>query len=340
MKKTFALFLLKCVLLILPFLTLLGLYFYDDPFEVLHEYKDYYKSPVAVNEGYVGWQYYRMQRDSVKYNSFLLGNSCTMAFQAKDWEKYIPGGRAIRLYGSAERLGNIYRKVRALDAVQDSIANMIILLDYATLKQTQIGNISTHVLHPEVTGQSNWEFQMCFLQTFFNPDFWVPYVDYRVTGRYKRYMRGVINREEVERNCRSNDVYNPREKEIADYGESYWERHKKEFPERDTVRKVSPPIIMKKQFDMLSEMRDIFVKHGTNCKILINPKYDQVRLNPSDLKQLQDIFGVANVFDFSGVNEFTSDVHNYYEKGHYRPLLGRKILEAMYGKRDTIGIIQ
>ena len=56
MKKTFALFLLKCVLLILPFLTLLGLYFYDDPFEVLHEYKDYYKSPVAVNEGYVGWQ--------------------------------------------------------------------------------------------------------------------------------------------------------------------------------------------------------------------------------------------------------------------------------------------
>lgn len=105
MKKTFALFLLKCVLLILPFLALLGLYFYDDPFEVLNEYKTYYKSPVAVNEGYVGWQHYRMQRDSLKYNSFLLGNSCTMAFQIKDWERYIPGGRAIRLYGSANGWG-------------------------------------------------------------------------------------------------------------------------------------------------------------------------------------------------------------------------------------------
>lgn len=331
MKKTFALFLLKCVLLILPFLALLGLYFYDDPFEVLHEYKTYYKSPVAVNEGFVGWQYYRMQRDSVKYNSFLLGNSCTMAFQAKDWEKHLPGGRAIRLYGSAERLGNIYWKVRALDAVQDSIKNVLILLDYATLKQTQVANISTQVLHPEISGQNNWEFQMCFLQTFFNPDFCVPYVDFRLFRQYRRYMRGVINDHAVERNCVSNDVYNPREKEIAALGESYWERHKKEFPARDTIQKVTPPIIMKKQYDMLSEMRDIFVKRGTNYKILINPKYNQVKLNPDDLKQLQEIFGKENVFDFSGINEYTADIHNYYEKGHYRPQLGRKMLDVIYG---------
>lgn len=333
MRKTFALFLLKCVLLILPFLALLGLYFYDDPFEVLNEHKTYYKSPVAVNEGYVGWQHYRMQRDSVKYNSFLLGNSCTMAFQIKDWEKYIPGGRAIRLYGSAERLGNIYRKVKALDALQDTIANVLILVDNATLKQTQITNMSTQVLHPEVTGQSNWEFQMCFLQTFFNPDFCVPYVDYRIFGQYRRYMRGVINKGAVERNCITNDVFNPREKEIAECGEAYWEKHKKEFPVRDTVQKIAPPIIMKKQLDMLAEMQDIFVKHGTNCKILINPRYNQVRLNPEDVKQLQEIFGKENVFDFSGINEYTSDIHNYYEKGHYRPLLGRKMLEVMYGNK-------
>lgn len=42
---------------------------------------------------------------------------------------------------------------------------------------------------------------------------------------------------------------------------------------------------------------------------------------------LKDIFGYENVFDFSGINEYTNDIHNYYERGHYRPILGALLLQ-------------
>jgi hypothetical protein len=48
---------------------------------------------------------------------------------------------------------------------------------------------------------------------------------------------------------------------------------------------------------------------------------------------LQGIFGKENVYDFSGINEFTEDYHNYYEAGHYRPLLGNKLLERIYKRQ-------
>ena len=52
-----------------------------------------------------------------------------------------------------------------------------------------------------------------------------------------------------------------------------------------------------------------------------------------ELPLMQEIFGKENVYDFSGINEFTEDYHNYYEAGHYRPLLGNKLLERIYKRQ-------
>jgi hypothetical protein len=45
---------------------------------------------------------------------------------------------------------------------------------------------------------------------------------------------------------------------------------------------------------------------------------------------LQKVFGNNNVFDYSGVNDYTNSIYNYYEASHYRPVVGRQILEAVY----------
>ena len=47
-------------------------------------------------------------------------------------------------------------------------------------------------------------------------------------------------------------------------------------------------------------------------------------------RRLAAKYGAENVYDFSGINEFTKDYHNYYESGHYRPSLGNKLLERIY----------
>ena len=77
--RTFKGFILKCVLFLVPFFVLAGFYFYDDPFKVVREYKKYDNDPIFLNEDYIGWKTYKNYRDSLHFDSFILGNSCTMA---------------------------------------------------------------------------------------------------------------------------------------------------------------------------------------------------------------------------------------------------------------------
>ena len=124
--RTFKGFIIKCVLFLVPFFVLAGIYFYDDPFKVLREYKKYDNDPIFLNEDYIGWKTYKNFRDSLHFDSFILGNSCTMAFLTSDWEKYLNGSKAIRLYGTAERLAAIHRKVMTLDKEEEHIVYKVI----------------------------------------------------------------------------------------------------------------------------------------------------------------------------------------------------------------------
>ena len=102
------------------------------------------------------------------------------------------------------------------------------------------------------------------------------------------------------------------------------------FPPRPIKPKMSKPKIQEKECNMLREIRLIFQKHGTDYRIIINPLYDQIEFNGYDLKQLHKIFGEKNVYDFSGVNELTGDIRNYYDTSHYKPGTGEKILRQIY----------
>ena len=57
-------------------------------------------------------------------------------------------------------------------------------------------------------------------------------------------------------------------------------------------------------------------------------------LYPEDEKALRAIFGDDCVFNFSGINKWTTDYHNYYEVSHYRPHVASEIMDSIYsGKR-------
>lgn len=104
----------------------------------------------------------------------------------------------------------------------------------------------------------------------------------------------------------------------------------KVFEDKSFPDSVSCPVIVIKQRKMLEEMMQTFKKHHTDYKIVINPLFDQIKLNPRDLDILREIFGKENVFDFSGTNEITVDCYNYYEDSHYRPHIARNILKRIY----------
>ena len=319
----------KSVWFALPFWALMALYVYDDPFMVLRKH-DLYDSDVMLNEQHVGWQIYKNHNDSVHFNSFILGNSCTMAFRCGEWEKYLaPGDRAIRLFGNGETLKAISLKLHALEKEGAEIKNVLLILDRTSLSRFSLLNGYCNVLPAAISGDSPFVVQMEFMQTFAMPDFLFSYLKYKITGRVDPGMKRMNPYGRI-RDSRNNDSFNPREKMIEQEGEAYWENRKNEFPERDGIAVVEEPVLFHQQRALLEEIRKVLRRHHTSVCVLISPDYNQKELHPDDRKILQGIFGKENVYDFSGINEFTEDYHNYYESGHYRPLLGNQLLERIY----------
>ena len=58
MKKENKLFIfyIKCLLLCLPFLLLVAVYIYEDPFLVLRQYDNYDHCHTELSEGDIGWK--------------------------------------------------------------------------------------------------------------------------------------------------------------------------------------------------------------------------------------------------------------------------------------------
>ena len=77
-------------------------------------------------------------------------------------------------------------------------------------------------------------------------------------------------------------------------------------------------------------IKRILDEDHTNYRILINPLYDQMKLDTNDMKVIVRVFGKENVFDFSGVNDITDDRRNFYEISHYRPQVAARMLDTAY----------
>ena len=93
---------------------------------------------------------------------------------------------------------------------------------------------------------------------------------------------------------------------------------------------VAAPVIGDEQAQLLRQIAALLHRHRTKVRLIISPDYDQLKLNPADKAALDHLFGRGVVFDFSGINAYTADYHNYYERGHYRPILGERLLQAVY----------
>lgn len=89
------------------------------------------------------------------------------------------------------------------------------------------------------------------------------------------------------------------------------------------------PADFQSQLALLNDIADLLNRHHCRVRILISPDYNRKVLHPKDKEILCKLFGETNVFDFSGINEYTNDYHYYDEGGHYRALLEKKLLERI-----------
>jgi hypothetical protein len=333
--------LMKFLLVIaIPFVILLIPYLYYDPFLVIRKYKTYYQSGkpsyVTLNNDYVATETFLSNYPAYKYDSFIFGNSRSRFYEIDSWTKYINSERCFHYDASVESLYGIYKKFTFLEENNVQIANALIVLDFSTLKVVKNSSGHLFIKHPKLSGQNKINFQFEFIKAFYSFKFLHAYLDFKINGGVKDYMKvgALLDDTPIE----YNSVYNEMKLKVIDdsikaYPTVYYNQNRiKQFYKRDSIQAYNPQIIKNEQIVMLNDIRRIFNKNNTSFKVIISPLYDQLKLNSEDVNILRKIFGDNNVFDFSGKNRFTYDLHNYYETSHYRPIVCDSIFKIIYSK--------
>jgi hypothetical protein len=222
--KKEGLLILKGLLLLLPFCIAIIIYIYNDPFKELRLYDNYDYSIIFQNEGAASWHKYKLYCNKEHYDSFILGNSCTMAYRGEEWKKYI-NGSPFRLFGNDESIVDVYYKLKALDKQKgQKINNVLLVIDKSIFKYGTLRNSFMHILPPEVSGLSELRYQVSFIQGFFMPKFIIPYIDYLEFHHYRNNtMKGVINPVAYAHYGTMNNALNPKERRIILEKEKYWQ---------------------------------------------------------------------------------------------------------------------
>lgn len=332
------LFLKKILIFSIPLWVLAFIYFLTDPFQVIwrNPIKAYgkYEQFTGPSRDYIGNYLIRKHGRQHGINSFIFGNSRSIFYEVKSWKKHLPQDAVCFHYdASGESLYGIERKIHYLDVIGLPLRDVIVTLDYSTLAQTFPRQGFLFAMAPPTELYSNFiGFHATYLGAFFKPRFLVAWGDYLLSSQIKKYMKKwkLIQTRTFAFDEISNEIrYENAEQEIR--AKTFYTAGKlKEFQGIQHQDSMDAPVIRTAQKKLLQAMQLVFLRNRTNVKIIIHPLFNQVRLHPSDVKELKALFGSEHVYDYSGKNFWTMNYLNYYEPSHYRPHVADSILALIY----------
>lgn len=311
------------------------LYIMLDPFKVLRNYKVFYdkSNNVGVNRSYVSTMTYLNQRENLHYNSFIFGNSRSMFYEVDEWKKYLPKNcKCFHFDASSGSIKTLYDMVRIIDECGDTIKNAIIVMDHELLSRTEITSGYLY-MEPSILkhGEDVLKWQTEHFKAFINPVFLTAYLDYRLFKTYRPYMGQYIQAE-------TSALYNQETNEFRSIGKERLIKEGKYFTSsiKAVFKGVQEPNSFSKhrlnstEIFYFKEMARVLRKHHSNYRIVLGPQYDQVKINSYTLHCLNDIFGRDRIYNYTGINKWNTDYHNYYEQSHYRPHVAAEVMKEIY----------
>lgn len=170
------------------------IYVIYDPFKVIYSYGSFYNSNDKVifhiNQDYVSTSTYIRYNDTMKYNSFIFGNSRSIFYPVAEWKKYLDKNSSCYHFdASAESLWAINKKIEYINNKKNKIDNVLLVLDYAILKRDKPLKGMLFVTSPQLLNYTNIiTFHKTFYLAFLNPKFLYAFLDYSITKKVKKYM--------------------------------------------------------------------------------------------------------------------------------------------------------
>lgn len=334
MKRTLKTLLLFILLPVLLLVVLTIGYLVRDPFKVLYHYEDDSVYTLNLNRDFVSTELFIKHYPSEHYNSFVFGSSRAIGYNPDTWKKYLDvGDRPFMFDASSENIYGIYYKLKLLDSYNVSIKNVLILADATKyfFKDYKDENSYLKRNHPATLGNSwiDWvEFEKAHFDAYLKPRFLISYYGYELFGIDNKYTQLHRLRTNMQIQLPSNRLIAAGFEEYLIQKPQYFESDY--FYQRPDNLLYLDPQIDEKTTTLLYEIKRIFDKHNTDYKIIINPMYNQIKLDLKDMTLLNDVFGTEKVYDFSGKNHFTESKYNYYEIYHFRPIVGDSIMKVLY----------
>lgn len=321
-------FIRNIILIFIPAFLLLAWYIIDDPFMMYWHYDnlcEYGQRKQCINVAYRGIRWMDQYDDSMHYNSFIIGSSRSHFYYVEYWKKYLSddascfhfGQSSDNLLGGLQRVKYLYKRFERID-------NILIVMDEEYLRDMKPRTGLLYRQPWQVTEENDFfAFNRECILAFFSLE-------------YQKRVWG-LSKEENELHYYYIPEYNELHKDGAEEllesdPDKYYEIINKDsvFYERSGRVSIAEQVIHEEQKRALNELSALLKNHNTDYRIIISPLYNQISLNPVDVRYIQDVFGVDKVYDFSGINEYTNNVTNYYEDSHYRPKLCRQILKCIY----------
>jgi hypothetical protein len=335
-------FIYKLLLFSLPFVAFILLYFYLDPFKVVRHYSCYYQSGkpnyITLNKDYVSTENWVNRQSQYHFDSYIFGNSRSMFYEVGTWKNYIKADseQCYHFDASGESIYGIAKKFSFLSEQKATIRNALIVIDAGALNKADNSAGHIFVKDPRLSGESQIGFQVDCLKDFFDFDFVHALLDFKLSGKVKDYMKKdfLLDDRPFFYDSVTNEIrMDAFEEMIKRDTAAYYAPRQSIFYTRDmTIQRVSDPVIKKQQLALLQTIKKVLDNNQTNYKIVISPLYDQLKLNPTDLRVLEGLFGADHVYDFSGINDFTRSKYNYYEISHYRPHIADAIMKIVYSE--------
>lgn len=333
-------FILRTLFLLTPFFLYVVLYFVCDPFKVLRSYASFYDNAapawVNLNADYVSTTNYDLRYPTVHYDAFIFGNSRSRYYRVADWRQFLTAGvHPYHFDAHNESLYGLVRKAEYIDSLGRPLRFALIVLDRDLLPQTssepsRLKHISPQLENNALTARIG--FHIATIKDWFQLRFARAYLEARLRHRLLPYMeeQQLLLRPASYDPQTNEETYPLLEKQIS-VGTYFTPAMLQRFEGRQQPDSTSRATIHNAQLRLLRRLQTVFRKHQTDYRIIISPLYDQVRLHPRDVALLRSIFGADKVFDFSGVNDITTDMHNYYEPAHYRPTAALRLMHRVYG---------
>jgi len=334
MDKKFFKFIPKVFLFGAPFILLALSYFAFDPFHVLRNYPHYGSNYLKTfNRNRLSTQTYLNYKDEYYFNSFIFGSSRSSAFHTEDWGPLIHEPAPFHFDAFNDNISGIRGKLEFIHKNGSKIKNVLIIVDSDTFSE-QYDESESIVHHKDYrwTNENALSYHTRFFKAYFKKKYFVSYLDLKLFKTYRPAYMDEFFKFKYYYTTPLNDFLFPENIEKIQQDSAGYYRDP-EFHER-----MENPAMMDRQIKPhhladLKALDSLFKIHHTRYKIIIGPAFDQREYNPIDLNILGIYLGRKNIYNYTGKNTYTNDITNYYEMSHYKPVVGKKILQEIYGSR-------